>query len=61
VRGGHESIAKRDRQACAACHGAEFRGSVLSRTAAVRDWGSRTVAKGVAAGCYDCHDGPSGD
>jgi hypothetical protein len=58
--GGHESLAKQDRQSCAACHGADFRGTVLSRTAATRDWGKRTVAKGTAIGCYDCHNGPNG-
>ena len=47
-------------QVCAACHGADFRGSVLSRTAATRDWGGRTVARGTAVGCYDCHNGPNG-
>ncbi|MBK7901552.1 MAG: carboxypeptidase regulatory-like domain-containing protein [Proteobacteria bacterium] len=60
TRGGHESQAKQNRQACAACHGMTFRGTALSRTAAQRDWGSRTVAKGIAVGCYDCHDGPDG-
>ena len=60
TRGGHESQAKQNRQACAACHGTSFRGTALSRTAAQRDWGSRTVAKGTAVGCYDCHDGPDG-
>ncbi len=60
TRGGHESQAKQNRQACAACHGTTFRGTVLSRTAAQRDWGSRTVAKGTAVGCYDCHNGPDG-
>ena len=40
------ALAKQDHQACAACHGTNFRGTVLSRTAAQRDWGSRTVAKG---------------
>jgi hypothetical protein len=59
-RGGHGSLAKQNRQACAACHGADFRGSVLSKTAAVRDWGSRTVAKGFSVSCYDCHNGPNG-
>jgi hypothetical protein len=59
--GGHESLAERDRQACAACHGADFRGSPLSRTAAARQWSnSRTVAAGVEVGCYDCHNGPGG-
>jgi len=59
-RGGHGSIAEHDRQSCAACHGTSFRGTVLSRTAAARDWGSRTVAKGTTVGCYDCHNGPGG-
>jgi len=60
-RTGHESLAKRDRQACAACHGSNFRGTPLSRTAASRTWGSRSVPMGVQVGCYDCHNGPSGD
>jgi len=60
TRGGHGSLAKQNRQACAACHGTTFRGTALSRTAAQRDWGSRTVAKGIAVGCYDCHNGPNG-
>jgi hypothetical protein len=59
-QGGHGSLAERNRQACAACHGTTFRGTVLSRTAAQRSWGSRTVARGVAVGCYDCHNGPNG-
>jgi hypothetical protein len=62
---GHESLAKANVQACAACHGADYRGTVLSRTAAIRTWsteyGTRTVAKGQAVGCYDCHNGPHDD
>jgi hypothetical protein len=60
TRGGHGSLAKQNREACAACHGTTFRGTALSRTAAQRDWGSRTAAKGTAVGCYDCHNGPNG-
>jgi len=60
TKGGHGSLAKQNRQACAACHGTTFRGTALSRTAAQRDWGSRTVAMGTAVGCYDCHNGPGG-
>ncbi len=60
TRGNHGTLSKQDKQACAACHGTTFRGTVLSRTAAQRDWGSRTVAKGTAVGCYDCHNGPNG-
>jgi len=58
--GGHGNVAKQGRQACAACHGADFRGSVLSTTAEQRNWGSRTVAKGTVVGCYNCHNGPNG-
>ncbi|MFO1394607.1 MAG: hypothetical protein U1F09_12655 [Steroidobacteraceae bacterium] len=57
---GHPRYAKADRTACAACHGADFRGTVLSRTAAQRSWGSRTVPAGTQVGCYDCHNGPNG-
>ena len=60
---GHESLAKSNVQACAACHGTNYRGTVLSRTGASRTWsteyGTRTVAKGQVVGCYDCHNGPN--
>jgi hypothetical protein len=58
--GGHQGFAKQNLQACAACHGADFRGTPLSKTAAQRNWGSRTVPMGMQVGCYDCHNGPSG-
>ncbi len=60
---GHENLAKANVQACAACHGTNYRGTVLSKTAAVRTWsteyGTRTVPKGQVVGCYDCHNGPN--
>ncbi|MCX7053313.1 MAG: carboxypeptidase regulatory-like domain-containing protein [Proteobacteria bacterium] len=60
---GHESLAQANVKACAACHGPNYRGTVLSRTAAVRTWstefGTRTVPKGQVVGCYDCHNGPN--
>ena len=60
---GHDSLAKSNVQACAACHGSNYRGTVLSRTAAIRTWsteyGTRTVPKGQVVGCYDCHNGPN--
>jgi hypothetical protein len=59
----HESLAESNLAACAACHGANYRGTVLSRTAAARTWsteyGTRTVPKGQVVGCYDCHSGPN--
>ncbi len=61
--GGHESLAKSNVQACAACHGTNYRGTVLSKTGASRTWsteyGTRTVATGQLVGCYDCHNGPN--
>lgn len=53
------------RQACAYCHGADFRGSALSqikvaKTFRVED-ASKSFAAGHKIGCYDCHNGPSGD
>jgi hypothetical protein len=60
---GHESLAKSNVLACAACHGTNYRGTVLSRTGAARTWstefGTRAVAKGQVVGCYDCHNGPN--
>jgi hypothetical protein len=59
----HERLAESNVQACAACHGTNYRGTVLSRTGAARTWstefGTRSVAKGQIVGCYDCHNGPN--
>jgi len=60
---GHEHLAESNVRACATCHGTDYRGTALSRTAATRTWrtefGTRTVAKGQIVGCYDCHRGPN--
>ena len=51
--------------ACAACHGADYRGTVLSRSQADRtittDFGTRSFWRGFQIGCYTCHNGPSTD
>ncbi|MBL8200440.1 MAG: hypothetical protein JNK40_05650 [Chromatiales bacterium] len=64
TNGGHGDLAEGSQQSCAACHGTDFRGTVLSRTAAERTWrtesGIRTIGKGLEIGCYDCHSGPGG-
>jgi len=61
AEGGHGDLANNNRSACAACHGTDFRGAVLSRTATLRTWRtSGPFPKGHAVGCYDCHDGPGG-
>ena len=57
------------RAACAVCHGADYRGTVLSRAKADRsfsvslDGGSFTATffRGAEVGCYACHNGPSED
>lgn len=48
------------RAECAYCHGADFRGSPLSRVKVAKTFGSRSFAAGQMVGCYDCHDGPTG-
>ena len=52
-------------RACTACHGADYRGSPLSKVTAPRSFRvegrTKTFAAGQAVGCYDCHNGPRGD
>ena len=50
---------------CQACHGADYRGTVLSRVQADRavsteDFGNRFFWRGFQVGCYTCHFGPGG-
>ena len=62
--GRHGDVAEGNRQACAYCHGADFRGSPLSTTKQARSFTveGRVVkyAAGQAVTCYDCHNGPGG-
>jgi hypothetical protein len=48
---------------CAACHGADFRGSPLAQVKVARTYSveGRTVnfVAGKNVGCYDCHNGPN--
>ncbi len=50
---------------CQACHGADYRGTVLSRAQANRSWSALnttiTFPKGAQIGCYNCHNGPNSD
>lgn len=52
-------------QACAYCHGADFRGSPLSQIKVAKTFrvegGTKSFAAGHAMNCYDCHNGPNGD
>ena len=61
AQGGHGDLADNSSSACAACHGTDFRGTALSKTATLRTWSTLgTFPKGRAVGCYDCHNGPGG-
>ena len=47
---------------CQGCHGADSRGTVLSRAQGARTFNARgafTLFRGATVGCYNCHNGPS--
>ena len=49
---------------CQACHGTDYRGTVLSRMQADRTlnaFGTKTFFRGAIIGCYTCHQGPGED
>lgn len=60
----HGDVAEQNRQACAYCHGADFRGSPLGKAQSARTFRieGRTVSyvAGQQVTCYDCHAGPGG-
>lgn len=62
---GHKDPAERSAATCTACHGADYRGSPLSKTKIARTYqvegGNKTFVAGHNFGCYDCHNGPKGD
>jgi hypothetical protein len=57
----HRSQAGSNLSACRACHGADDRGTVLSRMFATRTLAGRTLTAGTVVGCYTCHNGPNSD
>lgn len=51
---------------CQSCHGADLRGTRLSRaqanrTLALEERGTKSFWRGQTIGCYDCHNGPNSD
>ena len=61
----HEDIAENNAAQCTACHGSDYRGSVLSKTFSARtfsvdDGRVKSYNKGDMVSCYDCHNGPDG-
>jgi hypothetical protein len=64
VESHHDSIERVGLAACQACHGLDYRGTVLSRvqgdrTLQVGDAGTQSFYRGATIGCYTCHRGPS--
>jgi PKD repeat protein len=62
----HQSAAEGSGRAqCQACHGADYRGTVLSRSFADRTLstglGTKVLFRGAQVGCYMCHNGPSSE
>jgi hypothetical protein len=65
VNSHHDYVEQVGVQACAYCHGSNFRGSFLSKTSMARtfnadDYGTKTYNAGDMVTCYDCHNGPNG-
>ena len=46
--------------ACQACHGTDYRGTILSKTQADRTLAGHAFPRGTVIGCYSCHNGPNG-
>jgi len=62
----HGKIAENSSVSCTFCHGADYRGTYLSKTFSARtfdtgDFGVKSFDKGQAVSCYDCHNGPNGN
>ena len=49
--------------ACATCHGTDYKGTFLSKATKARSFTkvNKTFAAGEMVTCYKCHSGPSGD
>ena len=60
----HPSVAEGNRSQCQACHGLDYRGTVLSRMLADRSlsaFGTKKLFRGALIGCYTCHNGPGSE
>ena len=60
----HQAVAEDNSSKCKVCHGADYRGSVLSKMFTNRTLSIKgtlgNFAKGHQVSCYDCHNGPDG-
>jgi len=62
---GDKALAAKATSQCRACHGDDYRGTVLSRSQATRtistEFGTQTFWRGFVIGCYTCHNGPASE
>ncbi len=62
--GRHSDVAEGNATACQACHGTDYRGTVLSHSQADRTlsaFGTKNFWRGFRITCYSCHAGPGND
>ena len=59
VSGHHNNLSGGTAQ-CTYCHGADYRGTVLSKLLVAKTLNGKTFPAGHQMNCYDCHNGPSG-
>ncbi len=61
----HGDIAEGSSDSCRACHGSDYRGTVLSRALGPRHlstkFGTKDFWRGFQVGCYTCHEGPGSE
>jgi hypothetical protein len=65
ISGHHDAVRSSGSGQCQACHGVDYRGTILSVTHADRrfsleEGAAKQFTKGTQIGCYSCHNGPSG-
>ncbi len=51
----HKKAAEKNPTQCTACHGADYRGSALSKMFSTRTLDGKTFTKGQQVSCYACH------
>ena len=51
----HRDVAERNAAQCTVCHGADYRGSALSKMFTTRTLDGKTFTKGQEVSCYACH------
>lgn len=60
-----DAVERGGKAACAACHGADFRGAPLAEIKVAKsfliDGKAHSYLPGDKVSCYDCHNGPKGD